>query len=80
MSEPHQESSRKVTKRWAPVPRAEGRSMLIRVSSDERRLRQWRHADHFVMRRLGLPRGLLKRRGGFREIMPGSAPRGHREQ
>jgi hypothetical protein len=32
------------------------------------------------MRRLGLPRSLLKRRGGFREIMPGSAPRGRREQ
>jgi hypothetical protein len=53
---------------------------LIRVSSDRRRSRQWRHADHPVMRRLGLPRGRLKRRGGFREIMPGSVPRGRREQ
>jgi hypothetical protein len=32
------------------------------------------------MRRLGLPRGRLKRRGGFREIMPGNVPRGRREQ
>lgn len=44
-TEPHQESSRKVTKRWAAVPRAERRSLnLARFSAAA--ITRAEHADH----------------------------------